>query len=115
MEQGGKGGQIPFIKKLISRIHCSVCRARYKAEDIRILAHQDNSWLLSVQCSKCGTQGIIFAVVKEEEIRFDELTPEEVRKFKRMPPITADEVLDMYQFLRDFRGDFQELLGETVE
>lgn len=101
----------PLIRYLVTRIRCAICKTRYRPQDIHILAHQGESWLMAVECHECHTQGLVFAVVQEGEAQpvVTELTPEEQAKFQEMPPLDADDVLDVHQFLRDFNGDFIKL------
>jgi hypothetical protein len=101
-----------FIKHLITNIKCAVCQSHYEAEDIHIIDHRDELWVMAVSCGQCHTRGLIFAIIKETEEpeSIVELTPEEWIKFQEMSQIDADDVLDMYEFLRDFDGDFVSLL-----
>lgn len=97
-----------FIKHLITNIKCAVCRGHYEPDDIHIIDHRDELWVMAVTCGQCRTQGLIFAIIKEtgEPESITELTPEEWDKFQEMYKIDADDVLDMHKFLRDFDGDF---------
>ena len=101
-----------FIKHLITNIKCAVCQSHYKPEDIHIIDHRDELWVMAVSCGQCHTRGLIFAIIKEteESESIAELTPEEWGRFRKMSQIDADDVLDMHQFLRDFDGDFVGLL-----
>jgi hypothetical protein len=101
-----------FIKYLITNIKCAVCQGHYEPEDIHIMDHRDELWVMAVTCSQCHTQGLIFAIIKEteESESIAELTPEEWIKFREMSQVDADDVLDMHEFLRDFDGDFVSLL-----
>ena len=110
-----KGRQIELLKKLLARLKCPICHTPYGKGDIAILAHHREVWLISSRCPKCGSEGIVFAILTEESVepvKASELTQAEIRKFSRMPPISADEVLETYNFLRDFDGDVSELLGD---
>lgn len=100
-----------FIKQLIANIRCAVCNHRYGLDDIRIIGHQDELWVIAVMCAECQTQGLVFAVVKEGEQPeiITDLTPEEWARFQEMSPIDTDDVLDIHRFLRDFDGDFVDL------
>jgi hypothetical protein len=66
---------------------------------------------MAVTCGQCHTRGLIFALIKEndESESIIELTPEELKKFREMSRVDADDVLDMHEFLRDFDGDFVSL------
>jgi len=100
------------VRRLITQIQCAICHQRYRLRDVRILERRDEVWVIAVHCNRCGTRGIIFALVREEGEgpRFTELTPEEWEKFRRMQPIDVDEALDLMRFIRQFEGDFKELL-----
>jgi hypothetical protein len=47
----------------------------------------------------------------EPEVITD-LTPEERRAADEWPPITADDVLDIHQLLKEFDGDFLALMAQ---
>jgi hypothetical protein len=70
--------------------------------------------MLMVSCHHCQTQGIILAMVKEDEHVevLSDLTPEEWERIRDLPAISSDDVLDVCRFLRDFDGDFVGLLTE---
>jgi len=72
--------------------------------------------MLMVSCHHCQTQGIILAMVKEDEHieLLSDLTPEEWEGIQDLPPISSEDVLDVCQFLRDFDGDFVGLLTEDL-
>ena len=101
-----------FIKHLITNIKCAVCRSHYEPEDVHIINHRDELWVMAVTCGQCRTRGLIFAIIRETEEAesITELAPEEWIKFREMSQVDADDVLDMHKFLRDFDGDFVSLL-----
>lgn len=105
-----------FVRQLLDNISCVVCSERYDEEDVAVMGQQEQMWMLMVSCHHCGTQGIILAMVKEDEgIEFvTDLTPEELERARDLPNITGDDVLDIYQFLRDFDGDFTRLFGQEL-
>jgi hypothetical protein len=104
-----------LIKHLITNIRCAVCSQRYEPKDVQILGHQDDLWIMGVTCAHCHTQGMIFAVVREGQPPevITEMTPEELARIQKLSPIDVDDVLDMHRLLRDFNGDFYDLLGEN--
>jgi hypothetical protein len=105
-----------FVRQLIANIKCVVCSQRYAENDVFIMGRQEDVWMLMVSCSHCQTQGIILAMVKEDEQVevITDLTPEELEKIEGMPSIDVDDVLDVHRFLRDFDGDFRELFKEDL-
>jgi len=101
-----------FIKHLITNIKCAVCQGNYELGDIHVIDHRDELWVMAVTCGQCHTRGLIFAMIKEtrESESPTELTLEEWDRFREMPHIDADDVLNMHEFLRDFDGDFVGIL-----
>lgn len=106
-----------FLRQLIDNIRCVVCSGEYTEADIAIMAQQDDVWMLMVSCPHCHTQGIILAVVKEEEQVqvVTELTPEELEHARDIAPIGTDDVLDIHRLLQDFDGDFRGLFEGDLD
>jgi hypothetical protein len=108
----GPSGQA-FIRYLISQIRCPVCEHRYTPDDILVMGHQDELWIMAILCPGCETSGLVLAVVEaqqEPSEPFTRLTPEEIARFEGRGPITADDVLDFHEFLRNYGGDLAELV-----
>jgi hypothetical protein len=103
-----------FVRQLLENIRCVVCSEEYDEADVAIMGRQEELWMLMVSCHHCQTQGIILAMVKEDEHieLLTDLTPEELERIHERPAISSEDVLDVCQFLRDFDGDFLGLLTE---
>ncbi|HUV73019.1 MAG TPA: hypothetical protein VMW79_01800 [Anaerolineae bacterium] len=106
-----------FVRQLLENIKCVVCSEEYEEDDVSIMGQQDELWMLMVLCHRCGTQGIILAMVKEDEHieLLTDLTPEELDMIYDLPAINSEDVLDVYQFLRDFDGSFLDLFKEDLD
>jgi hypothetical protein len=105
-----------FVKQLLQNIKCVVCSEPYDEGDVTIIGQQEELWMLMVSCHHCGTQGIILAMVKEDEQieLLTDLTAEELDRVQALPAISGDDVLDVHCFLRDFDGDFAKLFEEDL-
>lgn len=106
-------GEHAFMRYLISQIRCPVCDHRYSPDDVLIMGHRDELWIMALVCPECETRGLVFALVEEPEELSEplaDLTPEEVARFEQRGPITADDVLDFHEFLRDYGGDMAGLI-----
>ena len=103
-----------IIKKLMSAVKCSSCGKFYEVDNVEVLGHHESLWFLSVFCPKCRSQYLIAAVVSEEKAIevISDLTEAELGKFKDAGELTADEMLDMHSFLKDFDGNFSRLFGQ---
>ena len=102
-----------LIKRLMASIKCGVCGQRYEVDNINVLGHEGDLWFLRAFCSACHTQCLVAAVVREgraPEVTTD-LTKAELDKFRNVGVLTADELLDMHSFLKDFDGDFSRLFS----
>lgn len=105
-----------LIKHLIASIPCAICQHCYEPDDIHIVDHRDEIWVMAVKCSHCGSQGLVFAMIKEGERPeiVSDLTSQEWAKFREMPQIDADDLLDVHEFLKDFDGDFVSLFKDRA-
>ena len=102
-----------LIKRLIASVKCGVCGQRYGLENISILGHRQDLWYMGARCSACRTRSLVAVVVKEDRVRevITDLTDTELDKFRDIGVLTADDVLDMHNFLKEFSGNFSQLLN----
>lgn len=102
-----------LIKRVMASMKCGVCGQRYEPDNINVLGQQEDLWFLRVFCSACQTQYLVAAVIREGKMPevITDLTEAESDKFRNADKLTADEVLDMHNFLKDFDGDFSRLLS----
>ena len=103
-----------ILKRLVAILKCGLCGRKYDSTNVNILGHQDDLWFLSVFCSSCRTQGLIAAVIREGVVAevVSELTEEEVAKFAQAEVVAPDDVLDIHNLLKDFKGGISELLSK---
>jgi hypothetical protein len=103
-----------LIKRLMSSIKCGVCGQHYEVDDINVLGHQEDLWFLSALCPACHTQCLVAAVIREGKVPefITDLTEAELDRFRNAGKLTANEVLDMHNFLKDFDGDFSQLFRQ---
>lgn len=100
-----------LVKKLMASTKCAVCGWHYEAGGISVLGHEDDLWFLTVSCSACDTRYLVAAVVKDESVpeAVTDLTEAEMGRFEMAKVVTADDVLNMHDFLSSFDGDFPRL------
>lgn len=105
---GGSYEKRELIKHLVASIPCAVCQHYHEPGNVRIVERHGEIWIMAVKCGHCGTQGLVFAMIQEGEKPeiVNELTSQEWARFREMPQIDADDLLDVHEFLRDFDGDF---------
>lgn len=91
---------------------CVTCGRPYDADGVTVLGHQDNLWFLMIVCGGCSSHALVTALLKEGRARpLTDLTDEEFSRFNEERVVTADDVLDMHEYLETFNGDFAVLFG----
>ena len=102
-----------FIKRLMSLAKCQACGQHYELNNIRVFGHQKNLWLVALSCSACHARHLAMIRIEEDAVPniVTDLTEAELEKFSGQGLLTADDVLDMHNFLKDFDGDLFQLLS----
>jgi hypothetical protein len=89
--------------------------------NINILAQQGNRALVRVTCTSCSDENLLQIVFQSDgEADLDEAAPAAQLR-RRKPtidegrpevgePINSDELLDLHSMLRDYAGDFRQLV-----
>jgi hypothetical protein len=112
LESGVSGDEV--IRRYTTSSQCEVCGNPYQAEDVRIVGHDDEIWVLHVNCGSCHSQSLLAALMDENEAAFRPIEPltdlgeNETAKFEDIE-ITSNDVLDMFNFLKGFGGGFSQL------
>ncbi len=103
-----------LIKRLMASIECGVCGQHYEVDNINVLGHSEDLWFLRALCAACHAQSLVAAVVKESETLevITDLTEAELDKFRNESGLTADDALDIHNFLKDFNGNFSRLFSQ---
>jgi hypothetical protein len=101
------------LKRYVSTFRCQVCRCNYEGDQARVAARHDQLWVVSVRCRRCRNQQLFYFAPREDdpETGMRDVNDEEEARFAAMDAVTSDEVLDMYEFLREFNGDFKTLFS----
>ena len=101
------------IKRLMSSVKCAVCGQHYGKDSIKIIGHQEDLWFLGASCSACHTGCLVAAVIKENRVPevITDLNDAELEKFSNADKLTADDLLDIHNFLKNFDGDFSRLFS----
>lgn len=90
----------------MSSIKCAVCGQQYEAHDVALLGQEEEFWFLRMSCPICHTECLVAIATAEdgEPELFTDLNELEGRL-----RVTADDTLNMHNFLKDFDGDFIQL------
>lgn len=113
---------------------CVVCHRAYEEKDISPVQRRPGVWTLMVECEQCHSRNYIAAVTEdgsaeEAALEIRQLTRDAMTEMKKRlksmaqsgssaeeeeipphgEPVTAADVIDMHDFLKDFDGDFAAL------
>jgi len=105
-------GQERLLKQIISNQRCSVCRRGFEGGQVRVAARHEQLWIVSVRCALCRNQQVFYVALKDNDAESDilrDVTDEEEKRFAALGPVSSDDVLDMYEFLNTFDGNFKSL------
>ena len=81
------------VRRLVNTVRCPRCGKAFHADDVGVLDHRPDEWLLDVVCRTCESYGLVLAEIETDTA-----------------PIDALEVDEWRRFLRDFDGDLRDLL-----
>lgn len=105
-----------LIRQIAAHVTCAVCNHHLRANDIELIGKRENVWAMRVHCRECQTKALLLAVVSHGTARpFDtDLVPEDWERFESSPPISADDVIAVHEFIQSYDGDFSDILEEPL-
>ena len=97
------GIQFPY-EGLKLMAHCPLCQARYQPNLAKVIAEREDAYLLHVPCPKCRTAVVALVSANVFGVSsvgiLTDLAHEEILAAAH-GPVAADDVLELYQALRD--------------
>ena len=103
---------IAFIKERARNYNCPACARNLEGCEVRMLKQAESHLTLEVTCARCHVTFIVVLAVQYGADEVEELVEEPVEMAAvDSAPITHDEVLDVHDMLRDWKGNFKDLLG----
>lgn len=99
-----------IVSQIKKTIFCAKCKGHYHDEDIEVIGSLgDEQIFMHASCAECETETVI-NVALHMEGDFEILPPfKKLGTAPRMENISVNEVLDVHNFLKDFKGDFKEI------
>lgn len=106
---------------------CSVCHRVFSTDDIHIINRQPGMWTMMVECTDCHSRNFVAALMNDGDpgearlalrrlsnaVSRELASPaREIDPADTLPagePVSASDVVDMHEFLREFDGDFKRL------
>lgn len=97
------------LRALMDGLTCTVCDEPVPPAGIRLLASRDDLVFLQLDCQACASTTLGFVMSGDGDGgplgAADAVDPD-------APPVSADDVLDMYQLLAGWTGDLASLVGD---
>ena len=106
-----------MIRQIVAHTRCAVCGHHFTKNDIQVIGRRENAWAMSVTCRECRTKALLLAVMAGGTPHpiYTDLEPTEWERIKSRPPISVDDVIEFYNHLSAYDGDFSEILDEPLE
>ena len=87
--------------RLIS--YCPLCHTHFNPREAKVLDERGDSHLLHIECRCCRSSIVVLVLASELGISsvglITDLKSDEVIKFKDLPEVSSDDVLDIYNEL----------------
>jgi mono/diheme cytochrome c family protein len=135
MDQQSPAPDTQIKRVVLNRMQrCGVCHHDYRQDDIQVLSRKPDMWMMVVECTECHARNFVAAVLNDgdaDEAQLalrhlsDQATPRGTEAFDReatepLPAsasdhrerVSAGDVVDMHEFLREFDGDFTALFAK---
>ena len=106
-----------MIRQIVAQTRCGVCGHHFSRSDVQVVGHRENIWAMSVTCRECRAKALMLAVIANGTTHpvYTDLDPTEWNRFKSRPPISIDDVIQFYDYLDAYDGDFSEIMDEPLE
>ena len=116
-----------WLRTQLTSFTCPACGRRYRGSKIRLLAERDGLFFVDLDCARCGSHTVAIVTVEMDdttasitEISDLSLSTDEIPEHlgEELPAaaslVTADDVLEMHEFLAQFNGDISHLFRHDV-
>jgi hypothetical protein len=107
-----------WLRTQLTSFGCAACGAPYEPGRIRLLAERDGLYFVDLACTSCTSRAVAIVTVElddaEASIADLSILPQRLAPADMPAPgaqaVSADDVLEMHEYLADFRGDVAALL-----
>jgi hypothetical protein len=108
-----------WLRTQLMSFTCPACGRRYRDGHINLLAERDGLYFVDLDCNRCGSHTVAIVTIEldDAEAAIADLSDMAVEPAARLAeplppsaaPVTADDVLEMHEFLSRFEGDVESL------
>ncbi len=100
------------IRNIKSHVNCPHCDNSYSNDDINVVSAVSDKCVIVAQCDYCKTSILFTANLNPH--RSEQSNPPAINtRVERMETkeiVSSDDVMDVHHFLKDFKGNFDEIL-----
>jgi len=105
---------LPIIQNLKHLTKCPECNRAYSHTKALVLDEDSNKTTFHITCDACKVSTLIFVSSGKTGIVsfgiLTDLSRNEVKKLFKTEAISADQVIEMHEFLKDFGGSIKEFI-----
>ncbi len=102
------------LENLQSIIRCPVCNKKYRQALMLVLDEDDKRTTLHLSCADCGASSMVFVSMGQFGIVslgvLTDLEQSEARAVFSGEAISADQVIEAHQFLKQYTGGVEALI-----
>lgn len=101
----------------LQMLHCPQCGNLYTDSEVGVLQESDMAILATITCAKCHYQSVVTLSLGSNSMPASfssDLKPAEMTKFINLEPLSSDDLLDIHQFLKKTKGNFNQEFKSTA-
>jgi transcription elongation factor Elf1 len=95
-------------------MRCPVCNKKYAPAKALLLEEQENHSVLHMTCPACGVSTVVFVSASQWGVVsmgvLTDLEGTEARNLFRNEAISTDQVIEMHNFLKEFKGSAKDFV-----
>lgn len=96
------------VNNLENLVKCPICNKKYGQTKVLVLEEEGNRTTLHLTCGNCENSSLIFISSGKFGIvslgMLTDLTREEAKELFRSESISPDQVIEVHEYLKDFKG-----------
>lgn len=101
------------ITTLFKNLCCSVCKADFDENSIKILRKEKDVIVIHLKCNYCGKEfGTAFLGTKDLNAEFYNIEKTPLKMIEDKPPISKDDVIDAHEFIKELDEHWSKYLPE---
>lgn len=102
------------VNNLEDLVKCPICNKKYGQTKILVLEEDGNRTTLHLTCSNCKNSSLVFISSGKLGIvslgMLTDLTRDEVKSLFKSEAISFDQVIEIHEYLKDFKGGIKEFI-----